>query len=148
MIVYERLLDAFCGKLTDGAGGVGSRDFATSDLAQYADLFVPESQREAVFAFVRGNVCNKSEIGLKATGGGMIAITNWHLLTDGDAADETLDVDGVDAPGAPLPAHQIVNAVLPLTPGRATGNSLDVLDRRYARGNVLEFLANLPELMV
>ena len=29
-----------------------------------------------------------------------------------------------------------------------TGNSLEVLDRRYARGNVLEFLAGLPELMV
>ena len=28
------------------------------------------------------------------------------------------------------------------------GNSLEVLDRRYARGNVLEFLAALPELMV
>jgi type III restriction enzyme len=41
-----------------------------------------------------------------------------------------------------------VIAVLPLTPGKSTGNSLDVLDRRYARGNVLEFLAGLPELMV
>ena len=43
---------------------------------------------------------------------------------------------------------EIIAALLPLTPGRATGNSLDVLDRRYARGNVLEFLAGLPDLMV
>ena len=144
LIVYERLLDAFCGKLIAGSAS-GARDFATSDMAQFADLFIPEAHRDAVFAFVRGNVCSKGEIGLKATGNGMIAITNWHLLAEGEVAD---DVEEVEAPGAPLEPQQVVNAVLPLTPGRATGNSLDVLDRRYARGNVLEFLAALPELMV
>jgi type III restriction enzyme len=125
--------------------GNGSRDFAKSDISQFADLFVPDAYREAVFAFVRGNVCSKTEIGLKATGNGMIAITNWHLLNEGDGAE---DVEEVEALGAPPDPQQVVNAVLPLTPGRATGNSLDVLDRRYARGNVLEFLAGLPELMV
>ena len=147
LIVYERLLDAFCGKLVVGAQGTvsGARDFATSDMAQFADLFIPDSHREAVFAFVRGNVCSKAEIGLKATGNGMIAITNWHLLAEGDTPD---DIEEIEALGAPLPAHEVVAAVLPLMPGRATGNSLDVLDRRYARGNVLEFLAGLPELMV
>ena len=144
LIVYERLLDAFCGKLVEGSAS-GARDFATSDMALFADLFIPEAQREAVFAFVRGNVCGKDEIGLKATGNGMIAITNWHLLTEGEVAD---DAEEIDAPGAPLEPQQVINAVLPLMPGRATGNSLDVLDRRYARGNVLEFLAALPELMV
>ncbi|MDO8264173.1 MAG: DEAD/DEAH box helicase family protein [Gallionella sp.] len=143
LIVYERLLDAFCGKLVEN--GNGSRDFATSDMARFADLFMPDTHRDAVFAFVRGNVCNKNDIGLKATGNGMIAITNWHLLNEGDTADE---VEEVEALGAPLDPQQVINAVLPLTPGRATGNSLDVLDRRYARGNVLEFLAGLPELMV
>jgi len=149
LIVYERLLDAFCGKLIES--GNGARDFALSDVAQFADLFIPESHRDAVFAFVRGNVCSKSDIGLKATGNGMIAITNWHLLAEGDAIDDmddVEDVDAVEAPGAPLEPQQVVSAVLPLMPGRATGNSLDVLDRRYARGNVLEFLAGLPELMV
>ena len=147
LIVYERLLDAFCGKLTLNAlGGVsGARDFATSDIAKFADLFVPDAHRDAVFAFVRGNVCNKTEIGLKATGNGMIAITNWHLLNEGDVTE---NVEDIEALGAPLEPQQVINAVLPLTPGRATGNSLDVLDRRYARGNVLEFLAGLPELMV
>lgn len=143
LIVYERLLDAFCGKLVHG--GNGSRDFASSDMAQFADLFIPETYREAVFAFVRGNVCSKGEIGLKATGNGMIAITNWHLLVEGDAPEA---VEEVSAPGAPPDPQQVIDAVLPLMPGRATGNSLDVLDRRYARGNVLEFLAGLPELMV
>ena len=142
LIVYERLLDAFCGKLVAGTSG---RDFSTSDMVKFADLFVPEAYRDAVFAFVRGNVCSKTEIGLKATGNGMIAITNWHLLAEGEVLDE---VEDVEALGAPMAPHLVVGAVLPLTPGRATGNSLDVLDRRYARGNVLEFLANLPELMV
>jgi type III restriction enzyme len=144
LIVYERLLDAFCGKLVEN--GHGARDFSRSDVAQFADLFIPEAHRERVFAFVRGNVCSKNEIGLKATGNGMIAITNWHLLAEGEVLDDT--DEAVSAPGAPLPPEQVVGAVLPLTPGRATGNALDVLDRRYARGNVLEYLASLPELMV
>ena len=145
LIVYERLLDAFCGKLVAGGVGGSGRDFSTSDIYKFADLFVPEAYRDAVFAFVRGNVCSKAEIGLKATGNGMIAITNWHLLAEGEVLDD--EVEDVEALGAPLDPHLVVGAVLPLTPGRATGNSLDVLDRRYARGNVLEFLAGLPELM-
>ena len=145
LIVYERLLDAFCGKLVAGSS---SRNFHTSDVFKFADLFVPEAYRDAVFAFVRGNVCSKAEIGLKATGNGMIAITNWHLLAEGEGLDALDEVEDVEALGAPMEPHLVVGAVLPLTPGRATGNSLDVLDRRYARGNVLEFLAGLPELMV
>ncbi len=145
LIVYERLLDAFCGKSIAN----DSRDFGTSDLARYADLFVPDSYREQVFSFVRGNVCKKEELGLKATGNGMIGITNWHLLIEGEIepTDEELAAE-IATLGAPLDAPQIVSAVLPLMPGRATGNSLDVLDRRYARGNVLEYLAKLPDLMV
>jgi len=147
LIVYERLLDAFCGKLV--AGGQGLRDFNTSDIVNCADLFIPDVYREAVFAFVRGNVCNKAEIGLKTTGNGMIAITNWHLLADGgDLDDDVEEAEYVDAYGDLPPAHEVVASVLPLRPGRATGNSLEVLDRRYARGNVLAFLAQLPELMV
>lgn len=145
LIVYERLLDAFCGRLIAGSAS-GERDFSQSDVKKFADLFIPEAHREAVFAFVRGNVCAKHEIGLKATGNGMIAITNWHLLAEGDADGD--DVADVQALGADLPAHEVAAAVLPLAPGRATGNSLEVLDRRYARGNVLEYLAALPELMV
>ena len=149
LIVYERLLDAFCGRLIAGSAS-GERDFSQSDVKKFADLFIPEAHREAVFAFVRGNVCAKHEIGLKATGNGMIAITNWHLLAEGDAAADADgdDVADVQALGADLPAHEVAAAVLPLAPGRATGNSLEVLDRRYARGNVLEYLAALPELMV
>ncbi|RXZ43837.1 DEAD/DEAH box helicase family protein [Crenobacter cavernae] len=141
LIVYERLLDAFMGKEVNGA-----RDFASSDVAKYADLFIPEPCRERVFGFVRGNVCGKAEIGLKATGNGMIAISNWHLLSD-DSEIEA-EEQALAAPGALAEPKDILARLLPLTPGKATGNSLDVLDRRYARGNVLAFLAGLPELMV
>ncbi len=140
LIVYDRLLDAFCGKQMSGV-----RDFATSDVAKFAELFIPEAYRETVFGFVRGNVCSKAEIGLKATGNGMIAISNWHLLAD---ADELESEEEISAPGAMPEAQHVIAAVLPLMPGKSTGNSLDVLDRRYARGNVLDYLAGLPDLMV
>lgn len=140
LIVYDRLLDAFCGKLQ-----AGQRDFSTSDVARYAELFLPEGLRETVFGFVRGNVCAKDEIGLKATGNGLLAITNWHLLAE---ADEALEENEIDAPGAPLEPQQVIAGLLPLTPGKATGNSLDVLDRRYARGGVLDYLAGLGDLVV
>ena len=140
LIVYDRLLDAFCGKLQAGV-----RDFSTSDVARYAELFLPEGLRETVFGFVRGNVCAKDEIGLKATGNGLLAITNWHLLAE---ADEAVDEAGIEAPGAPLEPQQVIAGLLPLSPGRATGNSLEVLDRRYARGGVLDYLAGLTGLVV
>ncbi|GBU15144.1 hypothetical protein AwPolaro_05220 [Polaromonas sp.] len=146
LIVYERLLDAFCGKLV--SGGHGSRDFASSDMALFAELFIPETWREQVFGFVRGNVCNKAEIGLKATGNGMIAIANWHLLAEDDKAQEIEDAQEITVSSVPLAPEQVIKTLLPLMPGRTTGNSLDVLDQRYARGNVLEFLTKLPELMV
>lgn len=139
LIVYERLLDALLGKLRDGG-----RDFATSDVARYAELFIPEGQRELVFGFVRGNVCEKQEIGTKATGNGLIAIANWHALAEGEEAEEP----EMEAPGALANPQQVIAAVLPLMPGKAAGNALETLDRRYARGGILDFLAGLPALMV
>lgn len=140
LIVYDRLLDAFLGRMRFGV-----RDFSTSDITRYAELFIPESHRDAVFGFVRGNVCSKDEIGLKTTGNGMIAITNWHLLAE---ADDGEIMDEVVAPGAAVAPHAVIEALLPLTPGKSAGNSLDVLDRRHARGGVLDYLAGLSELMV
>ena len=145
LIVYERLLDAFLGKEQADK----SRDFASSDIAAYADLFMLPARRERIQQFVRGNVCQKNEIGLKATGNGMIAITNWHLLVEAEEEQEEFEEDDViDAPAMAAEPNVIASRVLPLTPGRATGNSLDVLDRRWARGNVLAYLADLPDLMV
>lgn len=145
LIVYERLLDAFLGKEREG----GVRDFATSDIAACAELFVPPAHREQVAQFVRGNVCRKEEIGLKATGNGMIAITNWHLLVEaGDEEAEAESEEPLDAPGLTPEPDVVAKRALPLTPGKTAGNALDTLDRRWARGNVLAFLAELPDLLV
>jgi type III restriction enzyme len=145
LIVYERLLDAFLGKQRPD----GSRDFSTSDVAACDELFVPPAWRERYAQFVRGNVCTRTEIGLKATGNGMIAITNWHLLAEaGDDSEALEEEDEVEAPGARAEPDVVARRVLPLAPGRAAGNSLDTLDRRWTRGNVLSFLAGLPDLMV
>jgi len=84
LIVYERLLDAFLGR----EGADRQRHFETSDLAVCGELFVPPAHREQVEQFVQGNVCTKAEIGLKAVGGGMIAITNWHLLAEAEEEEE------------------------------------------------------------
>ena len=83
-----------------------------------------------------------AELGLERAG-----MEQWGDLPRGCVASSPIPRASLLA-RALLPAHAIAAAVLPLAPGRATGNSLEVLDRRYARGNVLEFLAALPELMV
>lgn len=145
LIVYERLLDAFLGKQRED----GQRDFASADLAAQAELFLPPACREQVHQFVRGNTCAKNEIGLKATGNGLVAITNWHLLSEAGDEEEELDTDdAVLTPGTAPAAEIVARRALPVAPGRAAGNSLEMLDRRWARGNVLAFLSGLPDLMV
>lgn len=151
LIVYERMLDAFCGKLVDG--GSGERDFNTSDLMLFADLFIPEDYREQVIQFVRNSVCAKADIARKTTGGGLIAITNWHLLAghedeDSEPLPEAETLDPAASEDVLVDPAQVVAGLLPLTPGKAKGNSLDVLDARYARGGALARLAELSELVV
>ena len=138
LIVYERLLDAYKGKETS----VGRRDFATSDLMKFQELFIPQAYRDKIFAFVQNNVVEKDDIGRKITGNGLIAITNWHLFIDysDEAIDET--ASALNAPDA------IVNALLPAKPGISSGNALDALDRKYLQGSEIEYLADLEDLMV
>lgn len=140
LIVYERLLDAFLGKESGG-----QRDFSSSDVARYASLFIPDAHRERVFNFVRSNTCTKQEIGLRTTGNGLIAICNWHLLNDSSEPETS---DDIRAPGQMADTQDIISSLLPLTPGKSAGNSLDMLDRRHARGQVLDYLAELKELLV
>ncbi|HEY0181129.1 MAG TPA: DEAD/DEAH box helicase family protein [Dokdonella sp.] len=145
LIVYDRLLDAFLGKERQR----GVRDFSTSDLVAQAELFVPSPWCEQVQQFVRTNVCTKPEIGLKTTGHGLIAITNWHSLAEVDDDSERAETErGADVPGTVAEPSVVAYRVLPLSPGRASGNAIDVLDRRWARGNVLDRLAELPDLVV
>jgi type III restriction enzyme len=139
LIVYDRLLDAFMGRLV-----VGRREFETSDIAAFAALWVPDGWRERLFQFVQTSVAAKTAIGRKVTGGGIIALTNWHLLA---GQDEEIEATEFEAPGMTRLPEQIVAGLLPLTPGVSAGNALDTLDARYARGSELEFLAGLPRLM-
>ena len=128
IVVYNRLLDAYLGKLADG-----ERRVESSDLYRYQELFIPPAYREEVFGFVQANTVSKDQgIGRKATGEGMIAITNWHLFLQKEQEEES----------------SVVDDVLPLRPGVAKGNSLEVLDRRYLRGSEMEYLHDLNDLMV
>jgi type III restriction enzyme len=140
LIVYDRLQDSFLGK---ERGGV--RDFLTADLHVHQDLFIPETFRDPVFSFLQSSVVTKGDIGRKVTGGGMIALTNWHLLAgveDPDFVPET------EAPGADVDAAAAIKSFFPVTPGVAQGNALGALDRAYLRGGPLQSLVDLPDLMV
>ncbi|MEY9435965.1 DEAD/DEAH box helicase [Bradyrhizobium elkanii] len=140
LIVYDRLLDAFMGKERDG-----KRDFLVSDLAIFQELFIPDAYRDEVFRFVQGAVCPKEEIGRKITAGGIIAISNWHVLSE---EGEPLEDEEIAAPGDILDPKDVVQSILPLTPGTNQGNDLNVLNRQYERGGILSYLKDLPALMV
>lgn len=140
LIVYDRLLDAFMGKERGG-----KRDPLTSDLAKFQELFIPDAYRDEVFRFVQGAVCPKEDIGRKVTAGGIIAISNWHVLSE---EGEPLEDEEIDAPGDTLDPKAVVQSILPLTPGTSQGNDLSVLNRRYERGGILSYLRDLPALMV
>jgi type III restriction enzyme len=145
LIVYDRLLDSFMGK-----GRKGERHFESSDIYAQRDLFIPDDHRDQVFGFLRSSVVTKADIGRKVTGSGMIAITNWHLLAgeeDPNFADEA-SYDEVDALSTDVDPKSAVESFFPLTPGTAQGNSLDILDRRHARGGPLQALKDLPSLVV
>ncbi len=133
LIVYQRLLNAFLGKERNG-----QRDFSTSDLARYQDLFVPDAYREEVFRFVQSNVCPKEELGVKVTAGGLIGVCNWHALAD--AGEEIEAESEVEAPGLTPDPKDVAAAALPLSPGTSAGNSLEMLNRRFERGGVLNYL--------
>jgi type III restriction enzyme len=140
LIVYDRLLDAFMGKERDG-----KRDFSISDLVIFQELFIPDAYRDEVFRFVQGAVCPKEEIGRKVTAGGIIAISNWHVLSE---EGELPEDEEIEAPGDTLDPKVVVQRILPLTPGTSQGNDLNVLNRRYERGGILSYLKDLPALMV
>ena len=136
LIVYERLLDAFLGKELED----GTRDFDKSDFKLFEKLFVPLAYKDIIFGFIQSNVVRKGEIGTKVTGEGLIAITNWHLLAGEE--EKNSDNSPIEDP------TQVVQDVFPITPGRTAGNALDSLDSQYLRGREIEYLANLPDLVV
>ena len=138
LIVYDRLLDAFCGRMERGKE---VRNIETNDFYMNQEVFIPVHYRQEVFSFIQNNVVTKDEgIGRKTTGDGLIALTNWHLF-ENQIEDEAEDQENNDVPS-------IINKLLPIRPGKAAGNDLGMLDRRYLRGTELEFLAGLDDIMV
>ncbi len=139
LIVYERLLDAFLGRLNNGV----SREFSTSDLSTQQELFLPGSFRDEVLGFVQSAVADKREIGRKVTGDGLIAITNYHLLSG--VEEQLSEVDAIEQS---LSAPEVVAQLLPLRPGKASGNSLEVLDNANGERAELDYLKSLSDLVV
>jgi type III restriction enzyme len=140
LIVYDRLLDSFLGRLRDG-----ERDFRTSDIFVNQEVFVPDDSREAVFGFVRSSVVVKHDIGRRVTGSGVIAVTNWHLLAGLEDPDFVSDESGSEIGSD---AKAAIESFFPVTPGTSQGNALAVLDRRFNRGGPLEWLKGLTSLLV
>ena len=50
LIVYDRLLDAFCGRIKRGTE---YRDFDTNDFTLNQDVFIPTHLRQEVFSFTQ-----------------------------------------------------------------------------------------------
>jgi type III restriction enzyme len=141
LIVYERLLDAFLGKQQES----GIRNFATSDIKANEALFLPDPYRDDIYSFIQNSVTEKTEIGHKITGDGIIAITNWHALQEEHEQEENdIDVAGVDLDDS----KNIAKDILPLSPGISSGNALDTLDAKFLRGGILDYLTNLPDVCV
>ena len=139
LIVYDRLLDAFCGRIKRGTE---YRDFETNDFTLNQDVFIPTHLRQEVFSFIQNNVVTKEEgIGRKATGDGMIALTNWHLFENQLEDDEPQEDGDMTVP-------EIIDQLLPIRPGKAAGNDLGMLDRRTLRGNEIDYLTGLKDIMV
>ena len=143
LVVYDRMLDAFLGKERGS-----QRDIETSDLVRFKDLFIPHNYETDIVSFVRNGVCRKEDIGSKVTGSGIIAIANWHLLSDEYIPEEDNDMDDIIAQGMDLDPTEVAHNVLPLTPGKAKGNDLNQLNRKFEGSKALPFLKALPSLMV
>lgn len=143
LIVYDRLLDAFCGRKKRDEE---YRDPQTNDYYMNQEVFIPERYRDEVFSFIQNNVVTKEDgIGRKTTGEGLIALTNWHLFEN--QMEEKKQDEDVDDSSTVTPA-EIISDLLPIRPGKSAGNDLGMLDRRSLGGTELEYLAGLKDLMV
>ncbi len=143
LIVYDRLLDAFCGRMQRDKE---ERDIETNDFYLNQEVFIPVHYRQEVFSFIQNNVVTKDEgIGRKTTGDGLIALTNWHLFENQGL---TPDPSPLGEGSEQLSVPEMIEQLLPIRPGKAAGNDLGMLDRRYLRGSELEYLAELDDIMV
>ena len=143
LIVYDRLLDAFCGRKKRDEE---YRDPQTNDYYMNQEVFIPERYRDEVFSFIQNNVVTKEDgIGRKTTGEGLIALTNWHLFEN--QMEEKVQDEEMDDSSTVTPS-EIISDLLPIRPGKSAGNDLGMLDRRALGGTELEYLSGLKDLMV
>lgn len=141
LIVYDRLLDAFCGRK---GRDDEYRNPQANDFYLNKELFIPNRYRDEVFSFIQNNVVTKEDgIGRKTTGEGLIALTNWHLFEN-----QIIEEKGDGALADDVNPQAVVSYLLPVRPGKSAGNDLGVLDRRAIGGTELEYLASLTDLMV
>ncbi|GHU28266.1 hypothetical protein FACS1894152_5850 [Bacilli bacterium] len=148
LIVYERLLDAFKGKQQPN----GFRDFDTSDFKINEELFIPEKYRQSLYSFIQNSVMEKTDIGRKITGEGLIAITNWHTFMDKKEDEGTRDKKLIETANMSFcdtkNIKKIAKDLLPLSPGVGDGHGLDELDKKYFYGGELEYLISIPDICV
>lgn len=141
LIVYDRLLDAFIGRMDEKTG---ERNFLLNDFHLNEELFIPPYYRDEVYSFLQNNVKQKTDI-RSISGGGLIAITNWHLFIDKAKNETEIQDEDLDELSY---KKRIVDDLLETRPGTSAGNSLDVLDNQYLKGETLEYLADLDSLMI
>lgn len=141
LIVRDRMLDSLAGRRRRGGG----RDQATSDIARFRSLFLPDDDAEQVLRFLGGAVVEGDGIA-RSLADGVVAVVNWHLFL-GDRS-----VDGPDPAADPSQAspdpRAIAESVVPLAPGSGAGNALERLDRAAQRGEAFRLLLGLPSLVV
>lgn len=145
-----RLLDAFCGKRIDGGE---ARDFATSDIKSCEALFVPPQYREALYGFLQNSLVRKEDFGRKVTGDGTLAVMNWHAFLNEEeamqsASQSPMSSQSPKSPPASDDGRGILDDLLPAKPGTTAGNALESLDAAFLRGGRLDFLKELPDLML
>ncbi len=139
LIVYDRLLDSVLGKIDIITN---QRNFNTSDYFIFNELFIPWQYKELIYGFLQTNTVSKEEIGRKVVGNGQVLITNRHQLTPQSEEEEDQDFDMYENP------EKILKNIIPTRPGISAGNSLDVLDRKHLKWDILDYCKNIPDLVI
>jgi type III restriction enzyme len=112
IIVYERLVESLRGK---------NSDVATSDILQNKKLFVPNEFEGDISAFLSTSIFDKNN--LENIKDGCVIVLNWHIFLDTSTEDEYKDYQ-------PKNIKETIEQILPLKPGKNTGNNLEVLDKK------------------
>lgn len=141
LIVYERLLDSYKGRV----GESGERDYRSGDIMRNIELFVPEFYRRDIERFLASSVFSKDE-GLHFRDSEQIIIANWHFFKD-NAEEEYVPTNSTLF-DALENTPQVIKSIFPLTPGTDSKHELNVLDKRFLQGSELKILCECKNLCV